>query len=242
MRVYSARQPEKFRAGEGKGQRWSPLKQRAPPISSMRSSTGYVVEEENQELKSRVASALDEIKGFHRRAPRRISKSARADFCRPADSRTRRARWRLPSPPLRQLFNQRPEHFRIFAEIDKYLDTYRVEDTLSRLHTRTQLADARDDFMCMFHDSIRGTKLGNCWTSCISCRTRTGDRTVSNTGTTGRLLRRKYRQILEDTRPAGRRFQPHGYRPAGGDHPDAARDHAPDGLSQDVTPTSLPNS
>lgn len=115
-------------------------------------------EEENRELKNRVASALDEVNAFiaERRADlgRRKGRLLQTSGFR---DETRAMETALAA--IQQLLADRRNISRIFSEIDAYLGTFNVDDTLSRLHTRTQLADARDEFMCAFHDSIRGTRL-----------------------------------------------------------------------------------
>lgn len=116
------------------------------------------VEGENLDLKNRVASALDEIKGFisehqsllEKRKDKLLQSSGFRNETRSMEAALAR---------IHQLFVSGRNISHIFSEVDKYLGAYKVDDTLSRLHTRVELADARDDYLCAFHDSIRGTRL-----------------------------------------------------------------------------------
>lgn len=117
-------------------------------------------ERENRELNSRVATALGEVRTFleERRSDleRRKGKMLQTSGFK---EETRAMEAALAG--IRELLASGRNISRIFSEIDKFLATYHVGDTLCRLHTSTQLADAREDFMCAFHDSIRGTRLAD---------------------------------------------------------------------------------
>lgn len=116
------------------------------------------MEEENRELKSRIASALDDIKGFvekqradlEKRKARLIQTSGFKDETRGMEAAIAN---------IHQLLTGGRNVSAIFAAIDGFLDTYKADDTFAREHTRMQLADAREDFVRAFHDSVRGTRL-----------------------------------------------------------------------------------
>jgi hypothetical protein len=115
-------------------------------------------EEENRELNDRIDSALEEIRSFigERRAD---LEKRKARLLQTGGFRDETSAMESALAAIDQMLGAGRNISRLFAEIDRYLKLYRVDDTLSRLHTRVQLADARDEFMCAFHDAIRGTKL-----------------------------------------------------------------------------------
>jgi hypothetical protein len=116
------------------------------------------MEEENRELKSRVASALDDVKGFvekyrsdlEKRKSRMIQTSGFKDETRGMEAAIAN---------VHQLLTAGRNVSSIFAAIDGFLDSYKADETFAREHTRMQLADAREDFMCAFHESVQGTRL-----------------------------------------------------------------------------------
>jgi len=115
-------------------------------------------EEQNRELQSRVASSFDEIKEFvnrHRsdlekRRSRLIQTSAFKDETRNMEAAL---------ATIRQLVEGGRNISRIIAEIGNYLELYGGDETFSGALIRIQLAEARDEYMCAFQDSIRGTRL-----------------------------------------------------------------------------------
>ncbi len=116
------------------------------------------MQEENRELKDRVASALDDIRAFvdrqrsdlQKRKGKLIQTSGFKDETRGMEAAIAR---------IHQLLTDGRNVSDIFTAIDDFLETYQVDDTFAREHTRVQLADAREDFICAFHDSVRGTRL-----------------------------------------------------------------------------------
>jgi hypothetical protein len=112
----------------------------------------------NRELKDRVAAALDEVRAFITERRAEIERR-KGRLVQTAGFKDETAAMETALANIGQLLGSGRNISRLFAEIDKFLASHKGDDTLSRLHTRVELADARDEFMCRFHDSIRGTRL-----------------------------------------------------------------------------------
>lgn len=115
-------------------------------------------EEQNRELKSRVASSLEEIKIFVDRhrvdLEKRKSKLIQTNAFK---DETRNIEATLST--IRQLVEEGRNISRIITEIGTYLEMRGGDETFSGALLRIQLAEARDEYMCAFHDSIRGSRL-----------------------------------------------------------------------------------
>lgn len=115
-------------------------------------------EEQDRELKSRVASSLEEIKKFvdqhwsdlEKRRSKLIQTNAFKDETRNIEAAL---------ATIRQLVEDGRNISRIIAEIGTYLEMQGGDETFSGALLRIQLAEARDEYMCAFQDSIRGSRL-----------------------------------------------------------------------------------
>lgn len=115
-------------------------------------------EAQDRELQDRVAVALDEIKDFigsyqadvERRKSRLIQTPGFKDETRSMEDALGK---------IRLLVTGGRNISTVFAAIGGFLDAYQGEATFDGENVRRQLADARDDFFCRFHDAIHGTRL-----------------------------------------------------------------------------------
>lgn len=117
-------------------------------------------EEDNQELKGRIASALDDIRGFVDRQRSDIEKR-KGRLIQTSGFKGETRGMEAAIANIHQQVTGGRNVSSIFAAIDGFLDTYKADDSLAREHTRVQLADAREDFACAFHESVRGSRLGD---------------------------------------------------------------------------------
>jgi hypothetical protein len=115
-------------------------------------------ERENRELKDRVAAALEEVRTFIAGCQAEVERR-KGRLLQTGGFRDETRAMQAALAGIQELFAGGRNISRLFSEIDKYLAAYGIDDTLSRLHTRIALADARDEFMCAFHAAIRGTRL-----------------------------------------------------------------------------------
>ncbi len=117
-----------------------------------------LAEAEDRELKNRVALALEEIAIFLARhqadLERRKSRLVQTTGYR---DETRSREFALEK--IRLLLTGRRNISVIFAAIDGYLDRHREEEIFDGDRIRTPLAEASDDFISRFRDSIGGTSL-----------------------------------------------------------------------------------
>jgi hypothetical protein len=132
----------------------------AAPDLLRQASSWLRAEAENQELKDRVAAALGDIGEFVARHRSDLERR-KGRFVQTAAFKDETRRMEVALANIHRLLTGGRNVSDLFAAIDGFLEAHGADESFAREHTRLQLAAAREHFMGAFHESVRGTKLGD---------------------------------------------------------------------------------